>query len=142
MRSILGWSMGLWGFQIIYFFAVGFGVFYFAAGALADVATHVDDIDAVGHVDFSFVHIVEHFLGPFRPDFIVSAVAEKNNADDDIAFEDETFLGLMEQLLEACASTQGYNRILFYLPCSNAVFYNAVRLAESVWTTNEPKISK
>ena len=87
------------------------GVFDFASRALADIAAHVDDVDAVGHVDFALVHVVEHFLGPFGPDFVVAAVAEKADADDDVAGEGQAFLCFQELLLEARAAAEGYDGV-------------------------------
>ena len=49
----------------------------FIASALADVAADIDDEDLVGHVDLAFVHVVEHGLGTFSPDFVVAAMAEE-----------------------------------------------------------------
>lgn len=67
-----------------------FGVLDFRAGAVTDVAADVDDVDFVSHVDFPFVHVVEHFLrfreGSFVhavPDFLIAGVAEEPDADDE-----------------------------------------------------------
>ena len=49
----------------------------FIASAFADVAADIDDEDLVCHVDLAFVHVVEHGLGTFSPDFVVTAVAEE-----------------------------------------------------------------
>ena len=49
----------------------------FAPGAFADIASDIDHEDFVRHVDLAFVHIVEHSLGTFSPDFVVAAVAEE-----------------------------------------------------------------
>ena len=83
------------------------GVFDFASRALADIAAHVDDVDAVGHVDFALVHVVQHFLGAFSPDFVIAAMAEKADADDNVALEGQALLRLQELLLEARAAAEG-----------------------------------
>ena len=87
------------------------GVFNFAAGALADIAAHVDDVDAVGHVNLALVHIVQHLLCALGPDFIVAAMAEKADADDDVAGEGEALLCFQELLLEARAAAEGYDGV-------------------------------
>ena len=87
------------------------GVIDFAVRALADVTAYVDDEDLVGHVDFALVHVVQHLLGAFRPDFIVAAVAEQADADDDIAFEGQALLRFQKLLLEARAAAEGYNGV-------------------------------
>ena len=43
----------LWLLQIFHRLPVRQGIVDFAARALADIAAHVDDIDAVGHVDLA-----------------------------------------------------------------------------------------
>ena len=70
------------------------------AGAGADIATDVDDIDLIGHVDLALVHIVQHLLGTLGPDLIVAAMAEQTDADDDVALEGKALLSLKELLLE------------------------------------------
>ena len=84
----------------------------FASRALADVSAHVDDEDLVGHVYFALVHIVQHLLGAFGPDFIVSAVAEQADADDDVTGEGQALLRLQELLLKARAAAEGYDGVL------------------------------
>ena len=49
----------------------------FITSALADVAADIDDEDLVSHVDLAFVHVVEHRLGTFSPNFVVAAMAEE-----------------------------------------------------------------
>ena len=85
------------------------GVGDFAPGAFADVAADVDDEDFVGHVDLAFVHVVEHGFGAFGPDFIVSAVTEQTDGDDDVAFKGQALLCLQVLLLELCAAAEGYD---------------------------------
>ncbi len=84
------------------------GVGDFVAGAFADVAADVDDEDLVGHVDLAFVHVVEHGFGAFCPDFVVSAVTEQTDGDDDVAFKGKTPLCFQVLLLELCAASEGY----------------------------------
>ena len=84
------------------------GVFYFTARTLADITAHVDDIDAIGHVNLALVHVVQHFLDAIGPDFVVAAVAEEANADDDVACEGKALLRFQELLFEAGASAEGY----------------------------------
>ena len=87
------------------------GVVDFAARALADVSADVDDEDFVGHVDLALVHVVQHLLGAFSPDFVVAAMAEKADADDDVARKGQAFLGLKVLLLEARAAAEGYDGV-------------------------------
>jgi len=87
------------------------GVFYFAAGALADIAAHVDDVDAVGHVDFALVHVVEHLLGTLGPDLVVAAVAEEAHAYDDVARKGKALLRFQELFLETSAAAEGYDGV-------------------------------
>ena len=77
------------------------GIFNLRAGAGADVAADVDDIDLIGHVDLALVHIVKHLLGALRPDLIVAAMAEQADADYDVAFKGKALLGFEELVLEA-----------------------------------------
>ena len=63
-------------FQIPYDDSLRLSIGDFIACALADVAADVDDEDLVSHVDLALVHVVEHRLGTFSPDFVVAAVAE------------------------------------------------------------------
>jgi len=51
----------------------------------ADVSTDIDDEDFVGHTYLTFVHVIQHLLGTFSPDFIISGMAEETDADDDVA---------------------------------------------------------
>ena len=78
---------------------------------MADVTAHVDDVDFVGHIDLALVHVVQHLLGAFGPDFVVAAVAEKADADDDVARKGQAFLRFQEGVLEACAAAEGYDGI-------------------------------
>ena len=84
------------------------GVGDFVAGAFADVAADVDDEDFVGHVDLAFVHVIEHGFGAFGPDFVVSAVAEQTDGDDDVAFKGQALLRFQVLLLELRAAAEGY----------------------------------
>ena len=78
---------------------------------MADISAHVDDEDLVGHVDFALVHIVQHLLGAFGPDFVVATMAEKADADDDVARKGQAFLRFQELLLEARAAAEGYDGV-------------------------------
>ena len=97
---------------------MGLRILYFAAGAGADVAADVDYEYLVSHIDFTLMHVVQHFLRAFRPDFIVSRVAEKAHGDNDIAFKSKALLGFQELLLEAGAAAQGYDFVF-----SDHMFY-------------------
>ena len=66
-----------WLFQIPYSDSLRLGIGNLIARALADVAADIDDEDLVSHVDLAFVHVVEHRLGTFSPDFVVAAMAEE-----------------------------------------------------------------
>ncbi len=88
------------------------GICDFSPSALTDVASDVDDEDFVGHVDLAFVHIVEHGFGAFSPDFVVTAVAEQTDGDDDVSFKGEPLLSFEVLFLELCAATKGYYFVL------------------------------
>ena len=55
------------------------------------------------------MHIVEHGFGAFCPDFIVSAVAEQTDGDDDVACKGQEFLCFQILLLELRAAAEGYD---------------------------------
>ena len=95
-------------FQVSHIYSLRFGIGDFAARAFADVAADVDDEDFVGHVYLAFVHVVEHGFGAFCPYFIVSAVAEQTNGDDDVAFKGQALLRFQVLLLELRAAAEGY----------------------------------
>ena len=100
-------------FQIPHTNSLRLGVGDFVTGAFADVAADVDDEDFVGHVDLTFVHVVEHGFGAFSPYFIVSAVAEQTDGYDDVAFKGQTLLCFQVLLLELRAAERV---ITLYLP--------------------------
>ena len=59
------------------------GVFDFRACAFANISANIDYKNAVRHIDFALVHIVEHFFrlgeGPLIhvfPDFIVAGMTK------------------------------------------------------------------
>ena len=89
------------------------GVGDFIACAFADIAADVDYEDLIGHVNLAFVHVVEHSLGTFGPDFIVSAVTEQANGYDNVAFKGQTLLCFQVLLLELRAAERV---ITLYLP--------------------------
>ena len=72
-------------FQISHTNSLRLGISNLITSAFADVAADIDDEDLIGHVDLAFVHVVEHGFGAFGPDFVVSAVAEQTDGDDDVA---------------------------------------------------------
>ena len=80
-------------------------------GTFSDVAVDVDNKYPVRHIDLALVHVVQHFLCPGRPDFVVAAVSEQPDADDDIPLEGQPLLRLKELFLEPCAPAEGYDRI-------------------------------
>ena len=83
------------------------GVFYLRASRTADVTTDIDDIDAVCHIYFPLVHVVEHLLGTFRPYLIISTMPKESNGDYYIAFKRQALLRFQELLLEASAAAEG-----------------------------------
>ena len=95
-------------FQIPHSDSLRLGLGDFATGAFADVSADVDNEDFVGHVDLAFVHVVEHGFGAFCPDFIVSAVAEQTDGDDDVAFKGQALLCFEVLLFELRAAAEGY----------------------------------
>ena len=118
-------------FQIIHFFSVSLGVFDLTAGAGADVAADVDHVDRVRQVDLPLVHIVQHLLGPRRPDLIVPAVPEQPHADHDIPLERQSLLRLQELLLEPRTPAEGYDRVF--------VNHNlSIKVTESLSETQSP----
>jgi len=64
---------------------------------LADIPAHIDDKDAVGHVNLALMHIVKHLFRPFCPNLLVPAMPEKADADNDIARERQVLLRHQEQ---------------------------------------------
>ena len=55
------------------------------------------------------MHVVEHGFGAFSPYFIVSAVAEQTDGDDDVSFKGQALLSFQILLLEFRAAAQGYD---------------------------------
>ncbi len=55
------------------------------------------------------MHVVEHGFGAFGPDFIVSAVAEQTDGDDDVSFKGQALLSFQILLLEFRAAAKGYD---------------------------------
>ena len=107
-------------FQIPHSYSMRFSIGDFVAGAFADVTADVDDEDFVGHVDLAFVHVVEHGFGAFCPDFIVSAVTEQTDGDDDVAFKGQALLCFQILLLELCAPAEGY----YFVFADHGLFFN------------------
>ena len=97
----------MYWFQIVDGPPVLLRVFNLAAGTLSDVSSLVDDIDFIGHVDLPFMHVVQHGLGPFRPDFVVAGMAEETDRDNDVPFQRQAFLRLYERVLEARTAAKG-----------------------------------
>ena len=52
------------------------------------------------------MHVIQHFLGTFGPDLIITKVAEETNTDDNIAFQRKTFLSFEESVLETGAAAE------------------------------------
>ena len=100
-------------FQIPHTNSLRLGISNLITSAFADVAADIDDEDLVGHVDLAFVHIVKHSFGAFGPDFVVSAVTEQSDRDDDVAFKGQAFLRFQILLLELRAAERV---ITLYLP--------------------------
>lgn len=96
-------------FQIFHDLAVFFRILNLAPGTVADISAYVDDEYLVRHVDLAFVYIIQHLLGTFRPDFIVTGVAEETDADDDVSFKRKAFLRLKKLLLEASTAAECYD---------------------------------
>ena len=95
--------------QVYDLFAIPGSVVNLRARAITNIASDIDDIDGIRHVYLALVHVIQHFLRPFRPDFLISGMAEKAYADDNVAFQGETFLSLKELVIEACATAEGYD---------------------------------
>ena len=98
-------------FQVLHILPVSQGVFNFAACTLADITTHVNHVYAVSHVNLALVHVIQHFLGALGPDFVIAAVPEEADADDDVARKGQPFLRLQELFLEPRAAAKCYNRV-------------------------------
>ena len=90
------------------------GIFDLAPGAAADVASDIDDEDLVCHVDLALVHVVQHLFGAFRPDFIISGMAEETDADDDVSLKRQALLGFDELVLEAGAPAKSDDFVFAY----------------------------
>ena len=101
----------LW-FQISHFFPRSDCVLNLGPGTVANIAANIDHEDLIGHVDFPFMHIVQHFFGSLGPDLIVAGMAEHTNTDDDISFQRQALLGLHESILESSATAQGDDLII------------------------------
>ena len=87
------------------------GVLNLRPGAFPDITAKIDDIDGICHVDFTLVHVIEHLLGAFGPDLIISGMSEQSDADNDVAFKGKTLLRLKELLLEAGAAAKCNYRV-------------------------------
>ena len=55
------------------------------------------------------MHIVQHLLCTFRPNLVISGMAEEADTDDNVAFEGKAFLHFKELNFEACAAAEGYD---------------------------------
>ncbi len=98
------WSV----FEKKYMLAVFTSILDFRSRALPNVPTNIDDIDGVAHINLTLVHVVEHFLGPFSPNFIIARMAEKAHTDDNVAIQGKALLRLEKLVLETGAATEGY----------------------------------
>ena len=87
-------------------------ILYFASGTGTNIATNVNNIDRICHVDFSLVHVIEHLFCAFSPDFIITTVTEKPYTNDNITCKSKTLLRFQELLLEARTATEGYYGII------------------------------
>ena len=54
------------------------------------------------------MHIIKHRRCSFSPHFIVSAVTEQANGDDDVSFKGQSFLSFQILLLEFSTAAEGY----------------------------------
>lgn len=95
-------------FQVFHTNSLRLGIRNLIAGAFADVAANVDDEDLICHVDLAFMHVVEHGFGAFSPYFVVSAVSEQSDGDDDVAFKGQALLCFQVLFLELRAAAEGY----------------------------------
>ena len=100
--------LNLYLFQVSYSDSLRFSISNLIASALADVTADIDNEDLVSHVNLAFVHVIEHGLGTFGPDFVVTTMTEQAYGDDDIAFKGEALLGFNVLLLELCTAAEGY----------------------------------
>jgi hypothetical protein len=44
-----------------------FGILNFGASRAADIATNIDNLDAICHINLTFVHIIKHLLNAISP---------------------------------------------------------------------------
>ena len=58
-------------------FSMAARILNLAPRTLAYIAAYVNNENAVSHVNLALVHVVQHFLGAFRPDFIVTKTSIK-----------------------------------------------------------------
>ncbi len=52
------------------------------------------------------MHIIQHFLGSFVPNLVVTGMAKEPHADDDVTLQGEALLGFHKGVLEAGAAAQ------------------------------------
>ena len=90
------------------------GILDFSSCTGSDIAADIDHEDLIRHIDLPLMHVIQHFLGSFRPDFLITGVTEEANTDDDVSLQRQAFLRLHESVLKAGASTEGDDFILSY----------------------------
>ena len=76
------------------------------ARAFADIPSDIDDINRISHIYLALVHVVQHLLGTFGPDFVVATMAEQADADDDVTGKSQALLRFQELFLEASAAAE------------------------------------
>lgn len=91
MRCRRGRSSDKWVylllFQIEDLLAVLDGIFCLRVGAFAYVAANIDNINCIGHVNFTLMYVVQHLLGAWCLHFIIAGMAEQPYADDNISLK-------------------------------------------------------
>ena len=111
-----GSSFCLWidRLQIIHFLACIFCVGYFPLGTFTDIATNVDDKNLVCHVYFTQMHVVKHFLRARLPHLFIAGMPKQAYADDNTAFQCQSFLNFKKLFLETGASAKCDDFVVLY----------------------------
>ena len=100
--------------KVIYCLPCCFGILYFAPGTASNVTVFVDHINGLCQVNFPLMHIVKHLLGAFCPGILIPAVPEQPHRNYYIALQGQFLLDTQKIILESCAATQCYNRVITF----------------------------
>ncbi len=112
----MGFLVLLWidRFKIIHLLACIDGVSYLTSGTFTDIATNVDNKNLVCHVDFAFVHVIKHLLSARFPHLFIAGMPKQAYADDNTAFQCQSFLNFKKLFLETGASAKCDDFVVLY----------------------------